>query len=137
MARSWHAGYIPEVVKSLDEPIHPQEPDGISFVDMVPSSDPNPEEALLEKDKRREIREALKKMRPNERVALLMHARGYTLQEIGSRRGVCRERARQWERDARLAARRIAVRERYASDAQFREKECARQVRLRKEKRNA
>lgn len=66
---------------------------------------PNALEVAMKRDLLRFILENLKE---RERTTLILRTRGITLQEIGERFGVSRERIRQIERDAKIRARRFA-----------------------------
>jgi DNA-directed RNA polymerase sigma subunit (sigma70/sigma32) len=141
--RSYFEVELPSVI-SLDMPAHRDDPDGISLGDLIPDTGPNPEDVLLNKDIRRQVAEEFAKMRENERRAIVLHAQGYTLEEIGQRMGVCRERVRQWESDGRRVARgetryqctpeyqaaekrrRRAAREKYMKDDEHRRREVER-----------
>jgi transcriptional regulator with XRE-family HTH domain len=95
---------IPEVI-SYDLKIHPEEFDSITLVDTFADPTADSAELVKREEQRQTIRAALKVMRPKERITILLRASGMTLEQIGHQMGVCRERVRQWERDARLVAR--------------------------------
>jgi DNA-binding CsgD family transcriptional regulator len=145
---------IPTAI-SYDIPIHPQDRDSISLGDTFIDPTADSAELVKREEKRQRIAAALKLMRPNERITILLRASGMTLEEIGARMGVCRERVRQWERDARLVAvgkprwactekaqkaeakRRRSARARYAADESLRKKEIARVCEARRKRRRA
>lgn len=79
---------------SLSEPF--EEDEEQTLEDVLPSNEPGPEEALI----RKELQEALVSLPKRHRDVLRRRLEGLTLEEIGKRLGITRERARQIEAKA-------------------------------------
>lgn len=138
---------LPEAI-SYEVPIHPDDENSISLRDTFADESVDLEAGLRAEEQRARIREALKRMKQQERITVFLRAAGWTLEQIGQRMGVSRERVRQWERDARLVAhgkpryqctekyqasenkRRQARRKRYTDDERYRQNERKRIARL-------
>jgi RNA polymerase sigma-32 factor len=92
---------------SLDTPL-----DKGSHMDRVGSKEMNPEEIISKKQERDKVREALKslprKLKPREKVILkkrLLSAEPETLQEIGDRYNISRQRVKQIEQNVKRKVR--------------------------------
>jgi RNA polymerase primary sigma factor len=78
---------------------------GATLGDLVDAADPGPEELVIERASRQQLSELIALLSPREHEVIrsrygLQHGRRETYDEIASRLGVSRERARQIEREA-------------------------------------
>jgi DNA-binding CsgD family transcriptional regulator len=74
-------------------------------IDLLPSPDPTPEDLYIRGLQRRRIEEALARLSPLEKEIIKLRVmEGWTLQRIGKKFGLSRERIRQLEMDAILRA---------------------------------
>jgi RNA polymerase primary sigma factor len=97
---------------SLDTPVTEDHVLGSLLAD---TSTPSPEDVLLDRDTARIAARALRSLSDRHRLVLELrfgigHEHGHTLDEIGQRLGVTRERVRQLETQALQSLRRRSVR---------------------------
>lgn len=100
MQPSYFKDLLPVVVCSLDAPVNESEPD-FTFSDFLEADDVDQLTLIVQ---RKRIAEGMSKLTVRERQVVTMRAQGLTLEQIGNRYGLSRERIRQIEADAHAAA---------------------------------
>ena len=106
----WDAGLRPLKRKSGSQPVRSgtgAEDSDATIFDLMADDAPSAEDELAAEDERQLVREVLSRMSEKRRSILQGRMEGKTLQEVGDKLGLSRERIRQLEEDAHYQFRRL------------------------------
>lgn len=110
---------ISQPTVSLNTPLDEEDGDGLELGDLIPDPKGSPEDQIRTSIRDQALYKAIEKLNPRERLVLILRyglesGEGMTLEEVGQKMGVTRERVRQIESKALSRLRNPALRRQVA-----------------------